>query len=218
MYSDYNMNQLSLPMDLEMLIPINHLSRVVNEQVERIPNRVINEVFQEEGRPSYHPKMMLKIILFAYTRGMMSGRKIEIMLQENVPMMWLSGRQVPSYRTINRARVMPWFDALLKEMFISLHMHLLEQKIIKGDRIFIDGTKIEADANKYSFVWEKSTKNHSERLQKKIGLMYEELKSKVDHLIEKEEDAPFDENDLITMEDAVSEIMANNLKKLALLG
>ncbi|MBC2303601.1 transposase, partial [Listeria booriae] len=110
MYINYNMDQLILPMDLETMIPEHHVSRTIHQQVEAIPEIDIQKWQTAEGRPSYHPKMMLKVILYAYSQGVTSGRKIASMTQENIPMMWLAGQQTPSYRTINRARISPHFD------------------------------------------------------------------------------------------------------------
>ena len=68
---------------------------------------------------------------------------------------WLSQNQKPSYKTINRFRVNPKVDALLESLFIQFHSQCLKQNIIDDQAIFIDGTKVEANANRYTFVWKK---------------------------------------------------------------
>ncbi|MBC1460202.1 transposase [Listeria welshimeri] len=112
--------------------------------------------------------MMLKVILYAYSQGVTSERKIAAMTQENIPMMGLAGQQAPSYCTINRARISPHFDTLFKNMFISFQTFALKQQLISGEKIYVDGTKIEANANKYSFVWRKSSERFYASLQEKI--------------------------------------------------
>ena len=68
---------------------------------------------------------MLKVILYAYTQSVFSGRKIEKMLNDSIRMMWLSQNQKPSYKTINQFRVNPKVDALLESLFIQFHSHLI---------------------------------------------------------------------------------------------
>lgn len=205
MYINYNMDQLILPMDLETMIPENHVSRTIHQQVEEIPEVAIQNWQMAEGRPSYHPKMMLKVILYAYSQGVTSGRKIASMTQENIPMMWLAGQQAPSYRTINRARISPHFDTLLKNMFISFHTYALKQQLISGEKIYVDGTKIEANANKYSFVWRKSSERFHASLQEKIGTLYEDMKRQVALDMEKDEKEDFSIVQLEQLDQVLSE-------------
>ncbi len=78
-----------------------------------------------------HPiiqKMMLKIILYAYTQSVFSGRRIEKLLHDSIRMMWLAQDQTPSYKTINRFRVNPNTDALIESLFIQFHSQCLKQK------------------------------------------------------------------------------------------
>ena len=104
------------------------------------------------GRPSYHPKMLLAALLFAYSQGIFSGRKIEKMMIENIDMQYLAGQLVVSYHTINRFRVAEGMEDLLRNLFVDLNLRLKLEEFVTLDCLFIDGTKIEANANKYSFV------------------------------------------------------------------
>ncbi|SQE82489.1 putative transposase [Staphylococcus aureus] len=90
--------------------------------------------------------MMLKIILYAYTQSVFSGRRIEKLLHDSIRMMWLAQNQTPSYKTINRFRVNPNTDALIESLFIQFHSQCLKQNLIDDNSIFIDGTKVEASA------------------------------------------------------------------------
>ena len=67
MYKDYNMTQLTLPMETSVLIPTNDISRHVNDIIETIPETEFDEFRHHRGATSYHPKMMLKVVLYAYT-------------------------------------------------------------------------------------------------------------------------------------------------------
>ena len=112
--------------------------------------------------------MMMKIILCAYTQSVFSGRKIEGLLKDSVRMMWLAQGYEPSYRTINRFRVHPEVKELLRQCFVQFRCQLVQNNQIDEEAIFIDGTKIEANANKFTFVWRKSVERYSANLDRKI--------------------------------------------------
>ena len=105
MYIHYNTNQTTLPLDLGSCLPPRHLVFTVEQVVNELEDKVFEQFYHTEGRPSYHPKMLLAVLLFAYTQGIFSGRKIEKMMAETIPMQYLTGQVVVSYRTINRFRV-----------------------------------------------------------------------------------------------------------------
>ncbi|HEL0597977.1 TPA: transposase, partial [Streptococcus equi subsp. zooepidemicus] len=105
MYSHYNTNQTTLPLEISSLLPQNHLVFTIEQVVNTLDERVFEDFYHEVGRPSYHPKMLLASLLFAYSQGIFSGRKIEKMMSETIAMQYLTGQLVVSYRTINRFRV-----------------------------------------------------------------------------------------------------------------
>jgi len=178
MFKHYTMNQVVLPLDLEMKLQENDIAFAINDLVESIPEEAFQDFIRQTGRPAYHPRMMLKIILCGYTQSVFSGRKIEALLQDSVRMMWLAQGYEPSYRTINRFRSNPLIEDLLRECFVQFRNHLVENKVIEEEAIFIDGTKIEANANKFTFVWRKSVERFSEKLVEKSNQLYDELLEK----------------------------------------
>ncbi|MCT7840552.1 MAG: transposase, partial [Lactobacillus crispatus] len=93
MYQNYTIGQTALTLNLDFAIPHNHLANTISWFVDSIPEDVLLGNTAKTGRPAYHPAMMLKILLFAYSRRVFSGRKIELMLEENVPMMALAEHQ-----------------------------------------------------------------------------------------------------------------------------
>jgi len=165
-FINYNMDQLILPLDLEIKIPPNHLSRLVHQVVEQIDDKILYRVYPGGGRAAYHPKMMLKVILYAYTKGIYSSRKIASQLQENIYFMWLANYQQPDFRTINRFRSERMKD-IIYETFFSIVDLLHQQGLIQLEEYFLDGTKIEANANKYTFVWRKATEKFDAKLDEK---------------------------------------------------
>src|SRR5699024_6763503 len=90
-------------------------------------------------------------------------------------MMWLAQGYEPSYRTINRFRTTPQVAELLRQCFVQFRSKLVQEKEIDADAIFIDRTKIEANANKFTFVWRKSIERYSSNLIDKSNAMYDEL-------------------------------------------
>jgi len=84
MFKHYNMNQVILPLDLEIKIEENDIAYAVNEVVETIPDDAFAGFRCETDYPAYHPRMMMTIILCAYTESVFSGRKIEGLLHDSI--------------------------------------------------------------------------------------------------------------------------------------
>ncbi|MEK5324205.1 transposase [Aeribacillus sp. FSL M8-0254] len=166
-FKPYDNRQVQMIYDIESLIREHHVARVVDEMVEAIPDKQLFSHYKGGGRSSYHPKMMLKIILYAYSQKVYSCRGIEKLVKENIPAMWLSAMQQPDFRTINEFRG-GRMKVLMDELFEAMILKLIEENYITMENYFLDGTKIEANANKYSFVWKKSTSKFEAKLRDKI--------------------------------------------------
>ena len=82
MFQHYTMNQVILPLDLEIKLQENDIVFTINELVESIPDKVFEKLLRQTGRPAYHPRMMMKIILCAYTQTVFSGRKVEALVKK----------------------------------------------------------------------------------------------------------------------------------------
>ena len=175
-FKPYNNRQGIMILDIAGLIPEHHVARVIDEFVEAINDEIFYPYFPGGGRASYHPKMMTKILLYAYSQKVYSCREIAKMTKENIPMMWLAAMEQPDFRTINRYRSST-LEGLIDELFVESIYLLLEQNYIQFDHYFLDGTKIEADANKYSFVWKKSAQKFDARFKEKIQTTLEEIHS-----------------------------------------
>src|SRR5919205_1440436 len=178
MFKDYNMNQLILPLDLEVKLQENDIAFSIHHLVESIPDGAFDSFLRHTGCPAHHPRMMLKIILCGYTQSTFSGRKIEGLLKDSIRMMWLAQGYEPSYRTINRYRVHSEMRELIRQCFVQFRCQLVQEKLIDQEAIFIDGTKIEANANKFTFVWKKSDEKYNTSLVEKSNQLYNELLEK----------------------------------------
>lgn len=172
MYQNYITGQTALTLNLDFTIPSNHLANIISQFVDSISEDVLLGKTAKTGRPAYHPAMMLKILLFAYSRRVFSGRKIELMLEENVPMMVLADHQKISYHTINNFRSSNHANELVKKSFLYFTNLLEAEGLINEGAVFIDGTKIEADANRYTFVWRKAVEKFHKKLLHKLRKDY----------------------------------------------
>ncbi len=149
----YNMNQTTLSIALDYQPEEHHSARYINQLVESLKLKYDYQF----GRPrEYNLGAMLKLVLLAYSYGIFSSRKIERFARENKPAGWLIADQIPSYRTICRFRISDELATLTTDSLSQLTQYLRQNGMI-DDVSFIDGTKILADANKYSFVWKKNT-------------------------------------------------------------
>lgn len=172
-------------LDLEMYIPENHVARFVDEMVESIPDDILFSHYVGGGRAPYHPKMLLKVFLYAYTQKTYSSREIEQMIRENLPMMWLAGMQTPDHRTINDFRGIR-MPKMMESFFEQFVIQLVEQGFIDLEHVFVDGTKIEANANKYTFVWRKSIEKYDEKLRMKFKALLQEIHQVTKNELEEE--------------------------------
>lgn len=92
-FKPYNNRQIQVIYDIESLIPEHHEARIVDEMVESVSDEPLFSHYKGGGRASYHPKMILKIILYGYTQEVYSCRGIEKLTKENIPTMWLAAMQ-----------------------------------------------------------------------------------------------------------------------------
>lgn len=145
------MDQLSLPIQIDSLIPENHLVRIVNSTIENIDITSLIAKYKGGGTSSFNPIMMTKVIVYAYSQRIYSSRRIAKALRENINFMWLSGGNKPDHRTINTFRSSIIKD-VIDDVFASVVEFLVEEKYVNFENYFLDGTKIEANANKYTHV------------------------------------------------------------------
>jgi transposase len=189
-FKPYTMGQLQLPANLEDLIPENHVVRVVNATIEKMDLSILMKQYKGGGTSSFHPKMMLKVLIYAYTQRIYSSRQIAKALRENVNFMWISANNRPDFRTINRFRGVVMRE-IIEEVFASVVTLLIKEGYVKLENYFLDGTKMEANANKYKAVWAKNTGRYKGKLEKKI----KELLDDIDRVNE-EENEEYGDRDL----------------------
>lgn len=176
-FKSYNPDQLSLlPPSLDELIEDNHVVRVVRDVVDHLNIDPIVKKYKGGGASSFHPKMMLKILIYGYLSNIYSSRKIEQAVSSNIHFMWLAGMQRPDHNTINRFRS-DKLKGVLKEVFSQVVTLMVEQGLMDIKTVYVDGTKLEANANKYTFVWGKSIKRSKERIKAQLEELWKYAES-----------------------------------------
>lgn len=171
LFKSYEPGQLSLlPTSLDSLISPDHPVRIVNRVIDQLDLRPVLALYEGGGAPSYHPRMMLKVLVYGYIRNIYSSRKLELAVSEHIHFMWLSGSNRPDHNSINRFRG-DRLKPVLKEVFSQVVLLLDEAGYLDIKDISTDGTKLEAKANRYTFVWAKSIQRNRSR----IALQLEEL-------------------------------------------
>jgi len=167
-FKAYNPDQMSLlPPSLEELIPPNHVVRVVRQVIDQLNIDSIIKKYKGGGTSSFHPRMMLKLLVYGYLSNIYSSRKLEQSAASNIYFMWLVGMQRPDHNTINRFRS-DRLKGVLKEVFSQVVVLMADQGVLNIKTIYVDGTKLEANANKYTFVWGKAIKRNKERIKKQL--------------------------------------------------
>lgn len=193
-FKPYEQHQISLlPIDLGTLIPENHMVRVVDRAIESMNVKPLFDRYPGGGTSAYNPVMMLKVIVYAYADKIYSSRRIAKATRENINFMWLTGNVQLDYMTINRFRS-ERLKGIIDEIFTEVVDLLLREEYIKFENYFLDGTKIEASASKYSWVWGKSTARYKENLKKKVQEHLATI-----HIIEQEEAGEYGQSDLPEM-------------------
>ena len=153
MFKSYTSNDnLLLPPCLGDFIPRNDPVRVVHRIIEQINLEELYRKYSTKGCSAYHPRMMFQILVYAYLRNIYSSRRIEEFCRNDIRFMWLTGNVTPDHNTINRFRSSRLKD-VLKTIFATIVKFLVAEGFVSLDVACTDGTKMEVNANRYTFVW-----------------------------------------------------------------
>lgn len=191
-YHPYTPNQLVLfPQRIDEDIAENDPVRIVNTIVDSLNLEAFKKLYKEKGRSPYHPRMMLKVILYAYMNNVYSCRRIEKLLLRDIHYIWLAGYEKPDFITINRFRNR--VKGEINNIFTQVVLTLCSKGFITLDVEYIDGTKIESKANKYTFVWRKSVEKNRAKLMKKISVLLDQMEDVIaqDNAVAKTEKVEF---------------------------
>ena len=147
--------------------------RVVDALIDGLDLSGFRKLYKEAGRSAYDPRMMLKAIIYGYMSNVYSCRKIEERLRRDTHFIWLAGYEKPDFITINRFRnrVKDEINALFTQVVVLL----AERGFVSLDVEYIDGTKVESKANKYTFVWRKTVERNRAKLLEKVRVLLEQI-------------------------------------------
>ena len=201
--SDNRKQNLLLPPSLDELVPENHMVRVVDAVIDRLDISDILSTYRGGGNSAFNPKMMLKVLVFAYLSNVYSSRRIEDLLRRDIYFMWLAGMKRPDFRTINHyrgKRLKEGFDTVFTQVVRLLH----EEGFVSLKVQYIDGTKIESVANKYTFVWRGSVEKYDARLKAKTEALLRQIEQS--HAVENQENP--------VSEDLTSEEVAKRVERI----
>ena len=166
LHKNYNLNrgnyQLKLPLNIEYMIPNNDSVRLLSQFVEEMDLTDLYSTYSRLRENQATPRQMLKIVLYSYMNHNYSSRIMEISCKRDVNFMYLlEGSPVPDHSTFARFRSLHF--ALCSETIMAeMANFLYEIGEVSGDAIFIDGTKIESCANKYTFVWKRAVSKNND--------------------------------------------------------
>lgn len=157
-------------MNLEIIIPSDEPVRLLSAVLEGLDYRKLTATYSRLGRIEYSPRLLFKVVVYGCSRGIYSSREIERACHENVNFMYLlEGQKAPDHNTIARFR-----SEHLPEAIEDLLYQLVQLLVAHGEisfeesAVFIDGTKIEANAGRYTFVWKTNITNKQFKLGEKI--------------------------------------------------
>ena len=166
--------QIKLPLDVEILIPADDPVRLLSAFVEGMELSDLYQTYGKIKKNQATPRQLFKIMVYASMNRIYSSRDIETACHRDINFMYLlEGKPVPDHATFARFLSLH-FAQCSKKTLAELSQLLYSLGEISGKTIFIDGTKIESAANKYTFVWKKAVTKHQARLFDKILLLVKE--------------------------------------------
>ena len=171
--------QVRISSEYEALIPSDESVRLLDAIMEELDYTKMYRAYARRGRKTaVSPVTMSKVLVYGAMDRRYSGRDLEKSCRRDINYMWLLGDEpAPSHDALTRFRSGVFADHA-EDLFYQLVLKLMQIGEIELAHLFIDGTKLEANANKYSFVWKKSTNKYQTRLEKKISEFKKELNSR----------------------------------------
>lgn len=205
-FKTYNQAQaMLLPPSLEELVASNHPVRVVNKVIDQLNIDALLNKYKPGGTTSFHPRMLLKVLVFAYINNIYSSRRIEEAVSTNIHFMWLAAMNTPDHNTINRFRSERLKD-VLQQIFTQVVQLLVAGGLLNIKELYVDGTKIEANANRYTFVWGKAIKTSKEKIRKQLDALWQYAQKVAAHEMSDTDPTDFDKIDADKVEQTIQKI------------
>lgn len=198
----YTTFQLRLPLDLSIKIKIDDPVYTFNEVMNgvKLDKYLINPNKDPRGRKGYNSVKLLKVILFGFMlEGYASLRKLENLCNNDIRFMWLlEGDDAPSHMTFSNF-INDYLTDSIENIFREINYYIIKKDNVDLDHIYLDGTKLEANANKYSWVWKKASLTNRNKLYLKITKLIKEI-NETDLILDTVCFSVYDEYDIDYME------------------
>jgi transposase len=176
-YTEFNTTyQLVLPLNYEVLIPEDDSVRLLSQKLEGLNYDKLYKAYSSTGRkPAVEPKILFKILIYAYMNNIYTSRKIETACKRDINFMWLlEGKKAPDHSTIARFRK-EYLPVAIEDLFYQMVQYLHNIGEVNFENLFVDGTKIVASTNRYTFVWKKVVNKNEAKMFVKIQSCVEEI-------------------------------------------
>jgi transposase len=176
-FKPYDQNQIELiPPTAEELIPEFHLVRIVSSTLDQLNlEPLLNQYERGGGASRYSPLMLVKVLVYGYLNNVCSSRLLAKQVRENIYFRWIAGCQQPDFRTINSFRKNK-LAPIIDEVFVEVVKLLHEKGYVQLKSMYVDGTKIESRANRYTFVWKRAVDTFDTKLEEKVRVFIAEAK------------------------------------------
>lgn len=176
-FKEYIQNEQTLfPHSFDDFISPSDPVRVINRVIDEVDMSPIMATYKNNGCSAYHPKMLMKILIYGYLRNIYSSRKIEDFTANDIRFMWLAGMQRPDHRTINGFRS-GRLKGALRDIFTQIVMLFAMENMVTLQKCYTDGTKIEAHANRYTFIWGKSIHTRNVKIAEQLNELWQYAES-----------------------------------------
>ena len=166
------------PNSFDDYVPKDSKVRMVDRIVRSMDINPLMDTYAGTGAPPYSPMMLLSLVIFAYINGVYSCRSIADVLKYDVHYMWICGGKRLSFATINRFRTNHMIKCI-DFYFDAVVSILVEKGVISLEKQYVDGTKIESKANKYTFVWKKTVEKNKAKLMEKASAALAQIKEQI---------------------------------------
>jgi len=171
-FKEYSANQSFIfPHNSDEYISKDHIARLISVVIDRMDIGFIIDTYVGGGTSCYNPRMMLKVWILAFIYKIYSSRSLGKALRENIAFIWISGHQEVDFRTLNNFRLRLKGD--IKKIFKQIVMLGVELGIVSGKNVFIDHTKLEANANKHKIIWKKQVNKRLNSIDSELDKLFE---------------------------------------------
>ena len=194
-----------LPPSLDELIGAENLVRFIDAVVDRLDLSELIEQYRGGGASAYHPSTLLKIWLFGWCRKVYTSRPLAAALTRDIEFMWLAGEQRPSFVTLADFRRR--LNANIKDIFKEVVGLAIDVGLVQGEEIYVDHTKMEANANRHRIVWRKNAERYLSKAQAEL----DQLLELIDRLNEEEEREPVDD---LQVDDLTPELLDGLIERI----